>query len=413
MRPSLNQSELESWVDFLESHFVQAQLQSLIHTEKFFIFQFYKRKPMNLICYLDVKKPFLLYSDKKYNWGNKKQSPVYQYLQSHFNNSSIKEFKVKKEEGRVVTLILSKGVIEFVLVPEFFNIKIIHNNKTIYLNKPKEIPKRDDLNLEQMLQDSDFSNQKNEDLLNQLFMSPPLSSKKKQSWEDLIKKTEKKISLIGQDKLEKEKQLDQESSLVNQMLVGQESDFILSSWYKKNLSLYQNRDLLYLSIKSLKNKILKTEEKLKSLNLELKKFKDYQSTGLPVVDLSSSLGSQKLKSAQARGRAHRIGKFSLALGKSGVDNLALLRQAKSWDYWFHIKQGAGPHLFLYRNKGEIVDDSLLKEAAHYLLEQSVFKSNGSGYYEVVCAEVKFVKPIRGEIPGLVRYSHEKTFSFRL
>ncbi len=99
--------------------------------------------------------------------------------------------------------------------------------------------------------------------------------------------------------------------------------------------------------------------------------------------------------------------YTIFIGRNNVENDYLTNKfAKKSDIWFHTKDIHGSHVILKTNPGEIVPDNILYQAAKLAAIHS--KANGSSNIPVDYCEVRFVKKIPGNHPGLVIYSNNKT-----
>ncbi len=101
------------------------------------------------------------------------------------------------------------------------------------------------------------------------------------------------------------------------------------------------------------------------------------------------------------------------MGKSAKDNLALLRQARAWDFWLHLRDYPGAHAIIHREKNQNINNNEFQSVVKWLAEESLSaKSLQKGTrLDVVIAEVRFVRPIKGDKLGKVNYHSEKTLTF--
>ncbi len=115
--------------------------------------------------------------------------------------------------------------------------------------------------------------------------------------------------------------------------------------------------------------------------------------------------------AKSQGRTFPVGGHLFFVGKSAEDNLRILRAAKPWHLWFHLKDYPGSHGILQINKGERVSESMLHEAAQFLLKAQ-FGDKASRHagdkFDILVAECRYVRPIRGDRLGRVNYSQART-----
>ncbi|WP_031388232.1 NFACT RNA binding domain-containing protein [Desulfonatronum thiodismutans] len=91
--------------------------------------------------------------------------------------------------------------------------------------------------------------------------------------------------------------------------------------------------------------------------------------------------------------------FVLLRGKNQKANHHLLTKAASpFDYWFHAADGPGAHLILKRDSpGRDVPERTMEEAAGLAGLASHF--SGAARATIICAQVKYVRPVKGT-PGM-------------
>lgn len=93
----------------------------------------------------------------------------------------------------------------------------------------------------------------------------------------------------------------------------------------------------------------------------------------------------------------------IACGKNNTQNDELtLRTADKWDYWFHVKGGAGSHVIMKCAQGEDPDARDFTEAAQAAAYYS--DERASENVAVDYTRVKFVKKPQGAAPGRVIYT---------
>lgn len=99
--------------------------------------------------------------------------------------------------------------------------------------------------------------------------------------------------------------------------------------------------------------------------------------------------------------------YTIFIGKNNIENDYLTNKfAKKSDIWFHTKDIHGSHVILKTVPGEIIPENILYEAARLAAIHS--KAKGSSNIPVDYCEVRFVKKVPGNHPGLVIYSNNKT-----
>ncbi len=99
------------------------------------------------------------------------------------------------------------------------------------------------------------------------------------------------------------------------------------------------------------------------------------------------------------------------VGRSAKDNDTLtLRFARGDDLWLHVRGVQGSHVILV-SPGEAPDSTALAEAA--LLATHFSSARGADGAEVSWTRRKYVRKGRGQAPGAVTFSQEKTLRVRL
>jgi predicted ribosome quality control (RQC) complex YloA/Tae2 family protein len=86
--------------------------------------------------------------------------------------------------------------------------------------------------------------------------------------------------------------------------------------------------------------------------------------------------------------------------------------------WFHLRDQPSAHGILHRNKNQKISDATLHQAAHELIAAtfgSKAKNQSGQKIEVVVADCRHVKPIKGDRHGRVTYAEGRHFvhQFRL
>ena len=131
---------------------------------------------------------------------------------------------------------------------------------------------------------------------------------------------------------------------------------------------------------------------------------------LPGQDRPSSRRTHPdpLRVAAARGRKCVLSDDLVAYrGNSAKDNLALLRSVRPWTIWFHLRDYPGAYGFIMRHREQEVPHAALCMAARWLVEETVGRKIEPGKFVVVCAECRFVRPIKGDRLGRVTYHNEQ------
>jgi predicted ribosome quality control (RQC) complex YloA/Tae2 family protein len=125
---------------------------------------------------------------------------------------------------------------------------------------------------------------------------------------------------------------------------------------------------------------------------------------------------QELQLTDVKARTLRLESGLIAyLGKSAQDNLRILRSAKSWDLWLHLRDYPGAHAIIRKNKAQVVSLNDLEKVSRWLAEESLGRDRAHrmGFTEIVYTEVRFVRPIKGDRLGRVNYQNGQTLNVAL
>jgi len=355
--------------------------------------------------------------------------PLKLFLKAHGVGLTFVKAERKKDEGRILRLYFQSPKspdefnceIEARLFPKGCNVIVKSKGKTISLVKIKSQmavnSEPSSIDNVQSAVSSTTPSRSTETELDEIFTAwlerrHPKSKANNQNTIQKQKLLEKKYKAI--EKVEQELQSKSENQYqelgewlkANQTLkVPQEYSSLMDT--KKSLN--QNMEEAFRKSKQAKEKIERTKVRLEELKEELKKLQS--------GEFKENKPQQKKKSApEYKGRLLKLSEnLEARAGKSGADNLALLRQARAWDFWVHLKDLPGSHAILFRNKNQKVTDHEIRKVASWLVELSLKNFNKAANtgekYEVLVTECRFVRPIKGDKLGRVNYQNERVLSF--
>lgn len=99
--------------------------------------------------------------------------------------------------------------------------------------------------------------------------------------------------------------------------------------------------------------------------------------------------------------------WAIWVGRNGVENDRLLREARAWDLWLHARESPGAHVLLRKPGREArPPDRTLAEAAGLAAQHS--RRGGDLSVEVMVVEVSRVKKVKGGGRGRVLVSGERS-----
>ena len=122
--------------------------------------------------------------------------------------------------------------------------------------------------------------------------------------------------------------------------------------------------------------------------------------------IARPLKTQSTKSTGYRTYVSSDG-YSILVGKTAKDNEHLtFKTGKPDDLWLHARAAPGSHTIIQLKKSEKVPHETLKDAATLTLWFSDLRKSGKG--EVIYTRRKFVKKAKGQKPGAVQVTREKS-----
>ena len=97
------------------------------------------------------------------------------------------------------------------------------------------------------------------------------------------------------------------------------------------------------------------------------------------------------------------------IGKSAQENVKLLKAAKSWHIWIHLKDYPSAYGILFYGKNLKLSDQHIRAASQWFVEESFRhkKETPGTKVKVIFAECRYVKLIKGDRLGRVTYSLAK------
>lgn len=100
---------------------------------------------------------------------------------------------------------------------------------------------------------------------------------------------------------------------------------------------------------------------------------------------------------------------TILVGRGGADNGSLtFRVAREGDPWLHVRDGAGAHVIVRRERKQPVSRETLLDAA--LLAAHFSKRRDEPTVEVHVTPRRFVRPLKGAPPGTVRVERSETLA---
>ncbi|MCJ8276429.1 MAG: hypothetical protein HRT44_03265 [Bdellovibrionales bacterium] len=406
---SMNELEMEKMLQ-LHSNLEGAELTSLCYNEKALQLRFEKPerywwvnlslKPGSPYFFIASSRIFLVRSLKK---------PLTIFLRTHFVSEKLLSMRRVSREGRVIEFQFSgEKKLKASLFPGGQNLELEAHGKTLFAYKPKEVKA------------SESSSEENFDVGD---LDRFLNLWQKQNKQETFK------AKTSPDSKDNKKEIKKKKNGLDKMKEKLESFKNspwepLGHWLKENQSLEDlpeiwsgmvdlsenlswNIENAFAQHKKNQSKIDGTIERMKVLEEEIKNLEE--GTVKKVKKPTPSLMTQ----SQAKGRTFDVNGYKVYMGKSAKDNLTLLRKAKPWYLWLHIRDYPGAYgIIQCEKKGGELPLETLQKASQFVVKQSVGE-RAEGAYQVLIAECRYVRPIKGAKSGQVTYSHEKVITVKV
>lgn len=425
MKP-LTQQELDQLVSYFSPILSGAQLQEVLVNDRGLALGFQGDRRYWMILDLVPNSPMLLIFEEQCPFRKSvKSKPVALFLSSHGKNLYFTSMTVQTERGRLILLKLQNAYVdcdlEIRLIPKQCNVIVTARFKQ-ERNQVKQISWDRPLPLSPA----------------PVVENPPAPRTLVQIHEEWLaeQKTGQKSSLDPEAQWEKQKQKDLEKKRKALSEIQKQIDSDKAEiWYEagqflkaegrlsdlpENLQdLIQPNESLSWNIENCfakaKQLIAKKEGARQRRDELINEIEKLERTRFSVKNKKEPL-SDLMRKAEARGRKLPLESGALAYcGKSAADNLALLRQAKAWDYWLHLRDYPGAHAIIHRQREQLISDTEIQQVAAWVARESLSsKSLMLGQkVGVVIVECRFVRPIKGDKLGRVTYHSEKSLSFIL
>lgn len=363
----INQLEVEHVAEEL-SALVGARFQEVVTQEQAIGLGFYHgRDVVWVVIDLHPTRPWImLRSDLPFK---NKAKPLGLFLKSHFISRRLNAIGCLKEYGRVLVFDFGGREIEIHLIPHAVNAVARNEEKSISWNKLKPLER-----VKPFVSQEPTRSLK--DLTAEWDNSQLKAAPKVQPTAKALEKKKKALATLVEGLNKEEWKAHQEAG----------------DWEKA---------------KKLKEKDLGTKKRIEILKQEIA---DLEAGKTKIAKEKSST----LYEAGAIGRTHALANgIDLYIGRSGKDNLNLLRRANPWDLWVHLRDFPGAHGIIHRNRGAEVSADLYEKAALLVAQESARKHLSDGdKFDCLFAECRFVKPIKGDKIGRVTYREETVRRYR-
>lgn len=411
---ALNIHELRTFAQSAQDVLKNGRLQEVWVNDRGLALGFFQNQMQWLVIDLVQNTPLvLLFTEHPVFQKSSKSKPVSLFLNAHAKNLFFDSCEVLEQWGRVLLVTLSGGdkrcEIEVHLVPKQVNLIVRVGDKSISWSKVRElkpamdIPEMEERSL-RCIRDEWVREQK---VPQKGTAQDPIIQWQSQKLKELQKKSKalgEIENILGQDRSSEMYKAGEHLKIHG--FKNLDDKWLASIDQKKNIS--WNIENVFHKAKQFEQKKIGTllrKEKIIAEILALENSRYQARTKKAGLD-------DLMKKVDAKGRKLYLASGMIVYcGKSAKDNLTLLRQAKSWDFWLHLKDFPGAHAIVHRQKDQQVSEKEIQQVGVWLATESLAaKSLIAGErLAVVMAECRYVKPIKGDKLGRVTYHSEKNF----
>lgn len=420
-------SELENVVATLQS-LVGTRLQEVLTAGSDVILGFYSQDGL-LWLWIDLNavRPCLLPWTELPMRLKAQKSPLHLFLRAHFDNRVLREVRMGEGQGRVVYMRFGgsgeegRAELEIRLFPHGRNILARTADKMVAWQKPKELTEAPDQG-ESVPAHLPI---RTLDVLREQWLSVRQVKSGKKNPGDVkarlqsdLQRKEKAYQKV-QEELQRKRELPWRA--VGDWLKTHQSLDVPKEWepfVDKRRKLAWNIEHCYSKARDTEGKAFGTEKRLEVLREEMERVRELlkqPASTLPAEPEKSP--PRPLQDMGAQGRTLRLSDDMVAVaGKSAADNLKLLRKARAWDLWIHLRDYPSSHAILFRNKNATVSDAVLQQVFAWFVRNHLgnkFSQSAGERFHILVAETRHVRPIKGDKLGRVNFQNERTLIYKV
>lgn len=350
------------------------------------------------------------------------KAPLGLFLRAHFVDKLLRAIHVSTEHGRLVHLEFGKEggstQLELRLFPHGRNLLAHADGKHIAWQKPQDMGAATEYHFQE--REPRGLDQLREEWIAQKTGSKSVEKKSGNAKVQLGKDIEKKNKALEKVREELQRKQDLPWKLVGDWLKTHQSVAVPKDWepfVDKRRKLAWNIENCFSKAREVEGKIFGTEKRIHTLIEEIAKCEERLKSPLRDVAAPPNRARPSLAQIEAQGRTLKLTEdLTAVLGKSAIDNMKILRKARAWDLWFHLKDYPSSHAVLFRNKNVKVTDKVLFEVAAWFVRNHLgpkAAQHAGEKFDIVVAECRHVKPIKGDKIGRVTFHDERVLIYKL
>lgn len=350
------------------------------------------------------------------------KSPLALFLKAHFVGRSLSDIEIPQERGRVVFLQFGAPDpdedgprLELRLFPHGRNAIASSSGRSVAWQKPAPLPEHSDEGPSHLLIRS-LDQLREEWLASRGGSKAAAKTDPKARLENDLRKKQKALEKV-RDELSRKKELPWRA--IGHWLKERQTTNVPSEWepfVDKRRKLAWNIEQCFNKAREVEEKSYGTEKRIAELEAEIARLKERLIQPAQKIPVDPPKPKLPVSGAGAHGRTLRISEeLVLMAGKSATDNLKLLRQARAWDLWFHLRDYPSSHAILFRNKNAKVGDAVLQTVADWFIRNhfgAKAEQHAGEKFDLIVAECRHVRPIKGDKIGRVTYRDERILTFK-
>lgn len=344
------------------------------------------------------------------------KSPLNLFLRAHFDDHVL---RAVARAGRVVNFTFGNGerVLELRLTPHTRNFIAKADGKQVAWQKPSPILGAEEKEMELPIRGLE---RLREEWLALRGQGKTRAQKKSDPRERLQKDLEKKQKALLKVQEELQRKQDLPWKDVGDWLKAHQTLDVpqeFEPFVDRRRKLSWNIEQCFTKARETEGKAFGTEKRLAILKEEIAALEQRLSGPLRDVPKAHEKPKISLGEIEAHGRTLRLSdEITVIAGKSAADNLKILRKARSWDLWVHLRDYPSSHAVVFRNKNTKIGDAVLNQVAEWFVRQQLgdkIQRHRGEKFALLVAECRHVRPIKGDKIGRVTYRDERVLIYKL
>lgn len=392
---------------------VGLRLQEVLTSEQDVVLGFYSTQGL-LWLWIDLSavRPCLLPWTTLPQRPKLEKNPLNLFLRAHFKDHVLREVH---NDGRVVKFIFNNGTLELRLLAHARNLIAAADGKQVAWQKPSPLPSAPEKLIEQ--------NPRGLEQLREEWLAARGKSKiaraadpRERLQRDLEKKKAAHLKVQGELKRKQEMPWKE----IGEWLKTHQTLDVPNHWepfVDRRRKLSWNIEQCFVKARELEGKSFGTEKRLQILADEIQRLETRLQSPLRDVPAEPEKPKISLGDIAAQGRTLRLSdEVTVVVGKSAADNLKILRKARSWDLWFHLRDYPSSHAVLFRNKNTKISDAVLRTVAEWFVRHQLgdkVQRHAGEKFSLLVAECRHVRPIKGDKIGRVTYRDERVLIYKI